>query len=532
METLNKGQSKGMSDLQSGNNIYLMGDAGTGKTYVLNKYIEYCIAKGKNIIITASTGIAALNVGGVTMHNAFAIPIPAYGHYDFDIMLSKIKAIISADVIIIEEVSMCRADVFEYFRYVVKKIEKEYKKKIQIVVCGDFFQLPPVVKSDELSAFKRLGLDPSGYCFTAPAWLEFKFKNVILTDVIRQEDQEFITELNKLRKGDVTCLTYFNKRIVTADKLDELHDYAFICSTNAEAATINDNALSKIDGPRCIYQAKRKGFCGKDYSVDENLVLKNGVRVMFMVNDIINNKYHNGQLGTVVECKEDSVIVRVDDLRGGFSEIEVKSYRWTTNKITVTNGMTSKKEIGTYYQLPLKLAYAITMHKTQGQTYDKAIISPNSFADGQLYVAASRVRDIEGLYFTEEIFPEYVKVSPLVLEFYNEEYAVPESRIKKKKDLEAKALAKHNEKKKKKTTKKSTTKKTTPVKKKTAAKSVAKKTTSVAKKATPVKKKPVTKKSSTTNKKTKAKSSVKKVVSKKSTASKTIKKPVVKSVKK
>lgn len=495
MNEFSKSQAKGMKALRSGANVCLMGEAGTGKTYILNKYIEECKNNGKNVIMTAPTGIAALKIDGVTMHNAFGIPVPAYGYYDFDIKLSAIKAVLATDVIVIDEVSMARNDVFEYFALVVKKIQAERKKegnlkKIQIIVSGDFFQLPPIVKQDELNTFKRLGLDPSGYCFTTPAWKEFKFKVIILTDVMRQNDQEFISNLNKLRRGNTDCLDYFNQYVVSPEEIEAVEERpVYICSTNAEAETINDNELAKIDGPRCIYQARRTGYCGKDYTVDENLVLKNGAKVMFMANDLVQDDYRNGQLGTVIECKEDSVIVKLDNGK----VIEVMRYRWTTNKITVTNGMISKKEIGAYYQLPLKLAYAITMHKTQGQTYDSAIISPNSFAEGQLYVAVSRVKSAEGLLFTSEMLPEYVKVHPLVLAFYDSEYEVPETRIKKKKDLAAKALQKHKEQEKKKkerakakkpkttsktsTTKKSTTSKTSTTKKKTANKSTVKKTT-------------------------------------------------------
>lgn len=508
---LNPSQKAGMKALCSNKNICLMGEAGTGKTFLLNEYIAKCKADGKNVIITASTGIAAVNLGGVTMHSACAIPIPAYGHYEFDIKPSSIKALYTADVIIVEEVSMCRNDVFEYFHMVVRKIEKELKKKIQIIVCGDFFQLPPVVVKADINAFKRLGLDPSGYCFTTPAWKDFKFKNIILKDVVRQDDIEFIQELNKLRVGDTSCIPYFNKYVKTKEEIAELPTAMYICSTNVEAAQINDLELSKIEGPRCIYQAKREGYCGKDYSVDENLVLKKGAKVMFMVNDVVNNSYHNGETGIVTWLDDESVTVELKDGK----HITVKPYRWATNKITVTNGMTSKKEVGAYYQLPLKLASATTMHKTQGQTYDSAVISPNSFADGQLYVAISRLRNIDGLTLTEPILPEYIKVNPLVLKFYNNEYEVPETRIQKKKDLIKKATTKHNEKtKKKKTTRKTTTTKKPATSKtksttasKTKTKTTAKKKTTAVKSTVkkPTTKKPVAKKATTTHKRTSAK---------------------------
>lgn len=506
--SLSKGQNKVKKALKTGKNICLMGEAGTGKTHVLNEYIAECQDEGKNVVVTAPTGIAALNLDGVTMHNAFAIPIPAYGYYDFNIVLSKIKDILIADVIVVDEISMCRNDVFEYFHMVVRRIEKERGVKIQIIVSGDFFQLPPIVKPEELSKFKRLGLDPTGYCFTTPAWKDFKFKTIILTDVMRQNDIELIENLNALRVGNTSCLDYFNTRVIT-EQTELPADAMFICSTNAEVDRINDVELAKIDGPNCVYKSIRKGFCAKEYTVDDILILKNGARVMFMVNDNINDEYRNGQLGIIKECKDSSVVVETNG-----KDVEVKMYRWTNNKVSIVNGMTSKKLIGEYFQLPIKLAYATTMHKTQGQTYDSAIISPNSFTEGQLYVAMSRVKTLDGLFLTEAIVEQYIKVSPLVLAFYNGMYEVPETRIKKKKELAKKALQKHKEKTKKKTSKKTKPKKTS-VKKtnsKTACKKQVQKTSA---------KKTKTKKSST--KATPKKNTTTKRVTKKATTKRSTK---------
>lgn len=482
---LNKNQERLLKELRKGNNVFIAGEAGTGKTFVLNKYIDECKQEGKNVIITAPTGIAALNLNGQTMHSAFLIPIPAYGHYDFDIKLSKIKPITIADVIIIDEISMCRVDVFEYFYLIIKKIKDELGKTIQIIVSGDFYQLPPIVKKEELPTFKRLGLHESGYCFTSPYWKWFKFKCIELTEIVRQENKEFIEELNKLRKGDTSCLSFFNKRVLE----DIPNDAIYICSTNLRTNIINDNFLNELEGPKVCYDATREGFCAKEYTVEEHLILKKGAKVIFMANDVINEYYKNGSFGIIEKCSSKSVSVKLEDGK----IIEVFPYEWTSNKITIVNGMTEKQKIGSFYQLPLKLAYAITMHKTQGQTYDKAIISPNSFADGQLYVAISRIRTIDGLYFDSEILPEYIKVNSLVNDFYeNFKYEVPLSIINKKKTLEQKAKEKFETKNKKKTTKKTTTKKTT-TKSKTTKKSSKNTTKSTSTKKTTTKKEPSSK---------------------------------------
>ena len=453
-------QEYALKRLRTGKNIFLTGPAGTGKTYVLNQYIKEAQEQGKTVLISAPTGIAALNLNGVTMHQAFSIPVPAYGHYDFELTPSKYKLAAQADIIIIDEISMCRNDVFEYFAMIIKTIKKELKKNIQIIVSGDFYQLPPVVKQDEVKTLKKFGLHESGYCFTTKAWQDFKFEGIELTKIMRQDDDDFLKNLGLLRKGDAGCIKYFNEHVTPPD---ESKDYVYICSTNASAELINDKMLAEISGPSFVYKATKEGFCAKDYSVDEALVLKPGCKVMFMANDVVDNSYSNGAIGEIVRCEEKYVIVKLND-----KEIPVGTYDWKNYKYSFSNGITAKSEIGKFSQLPLKLAYAITMHKTQGQTYKNAVVTPSSFADGQLYVALSRVRDINGLYLTDPISAKDIKVSSLVKKFYETfSYDVPESNIEKRKNLEKKAKAKNKAKKTKtkKTTKKSTSAKKTTTKK-------------------------------------------------------------------
>lgn len=446
---LKKQQKQALKALQSGKNVFITGGAGTGKTYVLQEYIKECEEKNKTVLITAPTGMAALNLNGTTMHQAFQIPIPAYGHYSFEIQQSKIKPIAEADVIIIDEIPMCRNDVFEYFAMLVKKVNKELGLYPQIIVSGDFYQLPPIIKKDEYNKFTRFALDKSGYCFTTPAWADLKFKIIQLDEIVRQDDIEFQSQLNLLQQGNTKCLKYFNQ--LCKKRLPE--DVIYICGTNAEAQKINEEKLNQIDGPKCVYQSSRKGFCAKEYTVDDTLILKPNAKVVFMTNDVINKKYKNGTFGVVKQCFDNYVQVEVDN-----ELIDVWPYEWKNHSITIRNGMVHKKEIGTYKQLPLKLAYAITIHKSQGQTYEQAIVSPKSFADGQLYVALSRVKSVEGLYLTEPIYAEYIKVNTKVKKFYETlTYPIPQSVRTKKKELEKQALLKYKAKKTKSTKKKRTT---------------------------------------------------------------------------
>lgn len=435
---LNYNTKDAFKKLCTGKNIFLTGSAGTGKTYLLNQYIEQCKKEGKQVLICAPTGIAALNLNGITMHTAFSIPIPAYGHYITEITKSKVKAAIIADVIIIDEISMCRNDVFEYFGYVIDFLKKQ-ERKPQIIVSGDMLQLPPVVPEDEKKKLKRYGFDPSGYCFTSRYWNKMRFSPVVLTEIKRQDDEEFMKQLSLLRDGDASCLQYFNKRVGAAED-----NSIYICSTNAAVNEINQRKLNGIDKPAFLYQAIREKRCAKEYTVDDNLILKEGTKVMFMVNDVIDNQYQNGTIGIVEKCFTNSVDVRINN-----KTIRVYPHKWISYNIKTTNSQITKTPIGSFSQIPLKLAYAVTMHKTQGQTFDKCIIDPSSFADGQLYVAISRCKSIDGIIFTKKITKSDIKVNSIAKTFTESyKYTVPETQVKKRLSLEKTAVKRSKTKKK------------------------------------------------------------------------------------
>lgn len=473
-------QTQALKILNSGKNIFLTGEAGTGKSYLIKEFIKEKESEHKNILITASTGIAALNINGTTAHKAFSIPIPAYGKDLTKLSLSKLKNLQLADIVIIEEISMCRNDAFEYIWTAIETVQKALNKKIQLIVVGDFFQLPPVIKSDELRRLYSFGLDKSGFCFTTIAWQKAKFKVINLDIPQRQSDTVFLENLNLARLGNKKCISYFNG-FVNEGYLD--NDTIYMCTTNAQVSTINTERLSKIEGIQYAYQALTTGYANKaDAPTDEILLLKNGCRVMFVANDTINNVYQNGVLGTVIQCFKDHVLVELDNGK----QVSVKKKKWTFYNYKVYNGLLSKTTDATFEQLPLKLAYAITIHKSQGKTFDKVAISPNAFTDGQLYVALSRVTSPEGLVLLENIQVNHLKVNKKVLQFYETfKYEIPESVIKKKKEIAAKqkaaarkVVARKKAKRKvsaKKTTAKKTTAKKTTTKKPAAQKITAKK---------------------------------------------------------
>ena len=301
---LNRSQKKALNVLKSKNNIFLTGDPGVGKTYLINLFIDELKKSNCNVLVTASTGIAALNLGGITMHKAFSIPVPAYGH---PVKTSSYTFLQYVDVVIIEEISLCRNDAFSYMCNCIKMAEKKFNKKIQLIIIGDFYQLPPVVKQSEYNKMRTYGYDLSGYAFTSIEWKTMKFKIIALHEVIRQSDVEFINNLNKLKVSNKTCIKYFNKK-VQSNKEFYPENAVCLCSTNVAANAINKEKLDSIDSEQFIYLAEKTGNISTDIPNDEVVVLKNGAKIIFLNNDNEHNNYYNGMLGTVKECKKDGLL--------------------------------------------------------------------------------------------------------------------------------------------------------------------------------------------------------------------------------
>lgn len=403
-------------------NIFLTGAAGTGKTTFIKEYIE----KFPNTLVCASTGMAAVTAGGITMHKIYSIPVPAYGANLKKITASKLKELILADTVIIDEISMARNDAFAFAMKVHKKAEKEKGKKIRLIVVGDFSQLPPVVTKEDAKYLKKFNFDTSGYVFTTKEWKQMKFTTICLDEVKRQDNKEFIDNLNLARSGNKKCIPYFNKFINTNYPEDAIR----VCGTNAEADRLNREYLDNTEGTAIAYQAIKTGRPG-NILIEDIILLKPGIRVYFTINDIIHNNYANGMFGTVLTCDEKYVDVEKDN--GDIIRVTPYTYRIYSYKIT--NGTIHKNEIGTISQIPLKIAKAITIHKSQGKTFDKIVLSPEIFAPGQLYVALSRVKTPEGLFITEPVTSDTLKCDPKVAKFYKNNFTwdIPILTTKKKK---------------------------------------------------------------------------------------------------
>lgn len=486
---------KALKILEQNRNILIVGPGGTGKSTLIREFIS--AHPELNIIVCAPTGTAAVNIEGTTIHRAFGVPVPAYGAKLSKVPAQTIKTLAKADIIIIDEISMCRNDVFSFAMRVLAKAEREKGSRIRLICSGDFYQLPPVVKKTEAKMFKKFKLDPSGFPFTTSEWASKNFKIIELTDIYRQDEKNFVEQLNKIRDGDTSSLDFFNKFINRPDFDDS--DTVYICGTNSEADEINNNRLFALDSLPVAYQATCSGRV-TDAPADKLIMLKVGERVIFTVNDVKQNLYQNGSMGTVVATYADCVHVLLDN----GARIRVYPYSWTIYTYKSSGDELVKKDIGEIAQIPLKPAWAITIHKAQGKTFDKAIIAPKTFAAGQLYVALSRVRTTDGLFLTEPILPEYVITSEEVTNFVNNGY-IWDSPIKTTTSAKKSTAAP-----KKKKSSKSTKRKTTSKK---AAKT--KKASSKTKRATKSKKRAVVKKATKSVKKTTRKAAKRAVPKKK-----------------
>jgi len=443
-------QQYALDMLIEGHNMFLSGEGGTGKSFVIEQFTEYLEDRGIDYVVCAPTGLAALNVGGATLHRTFKLSIDL-GDPNVDL-----KNVEKAKVIIIDEISMCRRDIFQKIaralfdfenpleEFDIKR-ERSICRKKQLVVVGDFFQLAPFlgpndkktlekVKKGELdkSFYKDvLNLNETIYPFQCEEWDKFRFKSVVLDEVVRQKDKEYVDNLNLVRKGDNRGLQFIRKK----SSKKEVEKAIYLTSKNDTAKDLNEDNLKKIKGKAYTYSAEQEGIVAdSEKPVPETITLKVGARVMCVVNiqdkdkktdeeDELNSSgIVNGLCGTVTYLTKDKVTVEFDN--GEAHDFE--KYKWSIKgfkKVIIKEGdetveKTIMSEIGSYKQIPLKLAWAITIHKSQGQSYEAVNLDPVCFAEGQLYVALSRAKNIEKLYLTKRLLNNYLKTSEVVKEFY------------------------------------------------------------------------------------------------------------------
>ncbi|WP_312077095.1 helix-turn-helix domain-containing protein [Chryseobacterium sp.] len=417
--------------------VFLTGKAGTGKTTFLNDFVK---RTRKKHIVVAPTGIAAINAGGVTVHSMFGLPLrtflPTTDRIDtnianniFDLQQhfkyrkDKLKLLREVEVIIIDEVSMLRSDVLDMMDHSLRFIRRNILPfgGVQMLFIGDLYQLPPVVRDEHvLKMFYN-----SPFFFDSLAIKQLPLLTIELTKVYRQTDEEFLEILNAIRDGNISNIDFeeLNKRY---DPLFDSKDqpYVYLCSHNKMADDINQEKLEEIKLSSQTYEAKLFGdFKENQYPNEQFLDLKMGAQIMFIRNDISGEKkYYNGKLGEISSLGENEIKVV---LEGSDREITVKREVWEQKKYFLDGEKNIKEEVlGSFEQFPIKLAWAVTIHKSQGLTFDKVIIDAGkSFTAGQVYVALSRCRTLEGIVLKSKITPEVIFKDNRILKFQGDTHA-------------------------------------------------------------------------------------------------------------
>lgn len=395
----------------TGTHLFLTGRAGTGKTTFLH---ELRASLPKSMVVVAPTGIAAINAQGTTIHSFFQLSfgpnIPGAQHAmgkRFKFRKEKIHIIRSIDLVVIDEISMVRADVLDAIDAVLRRY-RNYRKPfggVQMLMIGDIQQLPPVVKEEEWQLLRPYYDTP--YFFSSKALQQTEFVTIELKHVYRQSDPIFLDILNKIRTSNIdhATLELLNQRYKPDFEPKKEEGYIRLTTHNYQADEINKRELDALDAPAVKFAAVVEGdFPETSYPTDGTLVLKVGAQVMFVKNDTsVDKEYYNGMIGEVDEI--DNNIIRVRTADGG-NIIEVGHEKWENIKYAINE---EEKEIteqvvGTFSQYPLKTAWAITIHKSQGLTFPKAIIDAHlSFTHGQAYVALSRCKTLEGMVLSAPI---------------------------------------------------------------------------------------------------------------------------------
>lgn len=420
--------------------IYLTGKAGAGKTTFL-KYIK--LSTTKKTVVLAPTGVAALNAGGQTIHSFFKIPPSLYipddsrlktkpdllnenysTIYDyFKYKKGHKKLILGMELLIIDEISMVRCDLLD----VIDRILRVFREKedlpfggVQVVLIGDAFQLPPIVQNDQWDILKEYYSTP--FFFSALALQENKPKYIELKKIYRQQDLKFINLLNNIRINQLSQqdLELLNSRFLPSVFKNDNINYVTIATHNRIVDQTNLRKLEELETELKVYKAEIIGeFPDMMKPTDESLTLKEGSQVMFIKNDT-DKKYFNGKIAKIKKLLDNKILVELPDGK----EIEVKKFTWSNIKFTwnLKENIIEEDIAGSFTQYPLKLAWAVTVHKCQGLTFENVIADlSGAFTAGQVYVALSRCTSLEGLVLKSKINRNVIKTDANVIKFSENE---------------------------------------------------------------------------------------------------------------
>lgn len=423
--------------LYTNTHVFLTGKAGTGKTTFLRELQQHT---PKRMVVAAPTGVAAINAGGVTIHSFFQLPFTPFvpeqiekiynsnsttdkisQNFVHKLSRNKIRMIKSLDLLVIDEISMVRADLLDAVDNILRRYRRNEKPfgGVQLLMIGDLNQLAPVIKEDEWSLIKSYY--HTAFFLGSRALQKAGFTTIELQKIYRQQDEVFIGLLGKIRENklDQQAFELLNSRYINGFNPDENEGYIILTTHNAIAGSINEKKLAAIDAKEKVFKATIKGdFQEYMYPNDEHLCLKIGAQVMFIKNDSSFEKlYYNGKIGRITNFGDECIYVSCDN---DDDEIEVRREVWDNVKyhLNESSREIEEEKIGSFTQFPLKTAWAITVHKSQGLTFEKAIIDVNqAFAPGQVYVALSRCRSLDGLVLISKIPAHAIKTDYTISEF-------------------------------------------------------------------------------------------------------------------
>jgi ATP-dependent exoDNAse (exonuclease V) alpha subunit len=412
--TLSDEQRKVLEYMEDGgDSMFITGKAGTGKSLLL----QYFIANTKKrAVVVAPTGVAAMNIGGQTIHSFFKLAPTLLRQSDITVDEKTRTLLKHIDVVVIDEVSMVRADLMEAINWKLQLARGSHLPfgGVQVLFFGDLYQLPPIVTDQALSQYLYETYEGI-YFFNAPACRRAELRIFELSTMFRQKDEEFRKVLNAIRKGDITqeIIDTLNTRVGVPLPED---GFVTLAGTNAVVSRTNHEKLGFLQGQHKTYTAKVTGALQESaFPTEGVLQLKVGAQVMLLKNDR-EKRWVNGSIGVVTSLGETEVGVTIDGKKHSIPKETWETVRYSYNKEdeTIESDVASS-----FTQMPMRLAWAITVHKSQGKTYDAVAVdlTQGAFAHGQTYVALSRCTTLEGLYLKSPINARHIIVDPAIIEF-------------------------------------------------------------------------------------------------------------------